>query len=63
MVAEPALNQEWQNWPIRLYKCGMSLQEFEFDNEFNSVKKFANIILKHCKIFEYMGIDLAIIFR
>jgi len=63
MVPEPALNQEWHNWPIRLYKCGMSLQEFGFETEFNSVRKYANIILKHCKTFEYMGIDLGIIFR
>jgi len=63
MVTEPGLNQEWHNWPIRLYKCGMSLQEFEFDREFNSVRKYANLILKQCKTFEYMGIDLAIIFR
>jgi len=62
-IAEPDLNQEWHNWPIRLYKCAMSLQEFEFETEFNSVRKYANMLLKHCKSFEYMGIDLAIIFR
>jgi len=62
-IAEPGLNQEWHNWPIRLYKCAMSLQEFEFETEFNSVRKYANMLLKHGKSFEYMGIDLAIIFR
>lgn len=62
-VANKDSHQEWNNWPIRLYKCAKSLQEFGCDKEFNSVRKYANYLIKEGKSFAYNGRDLSEIFR
>ena len=45
LVANKDIHQEWNNWPTRLYKCAVSLQEFGCDKEFNSVSKYANYLI------------------
>lgn len=61
-IPEPATHQHWYNWPIRLYKCAMSLKEFGFVSEFNSVKKYANLLLRQGVSFDYNGRDLSTLF-
>ena len=62
-VANKDNYQEWNNWPIRLYKCAKSLQEFGCDKVFNSVRKYANYLIKQGKSFVYNGRDLSELFR
>ena len=62
VITEPDHNQSWHNWPIRLYKCAVSLQEFGYTAEFNSVRSYARLLLKQGVSFEYNGKDLSTIF-
>ena len=61
-VPEPAHDQKWHNWPIRLHKCAMSLQEFGFVREFDSVRKYARMLIRQGVSFEYNGRDLSALF-
>ena len=61
-ITEPDHDQSWHNWPIRLYKCAVSLQEFGYTAEFNSVRSYARLLLKQGVSFEYNGKDLSTIF-
>ena len=63
LITHPDIHQEWQHWPIRLYKCAFSLMEFGFSTEFNSVRKFAILLLKQGNSFEYNGRDLSQLFN
>jgi len=62
-IPEPDYDQSWQNWPIRLYKCAVSLQEFGYVAEFNSVRNYARFLLKQGVSFQYNGKDLSTIFE
>jgi len=62
MVPKPDIHQNWHKWPIRLYKCAMSLQEFGFVTEFNSVRKYARLLIQQDVSFEYNGKDLSVLF-
>jgi len=61
-IAKPHSAQCWQNWPVRLYKCGMSLKQFGFETEFLSVKKYATFLLEKKIDFSYLGKDLSFVF-
>jgi cob(I)alamin adenosyltransferase len=63
LVPEPDSGQTWHNWPIRLYKCAKSLQEFGCITEFNSVRKYARLLIKQGVSFEYNGRDLSTLFH
>lgn len=62
LIPEPSAHQHWYNWPIRLYKCARSLQEFGFATEFNSVRKYANYLIKQGVSFVYNGRNLSTLF-
>ena len=62
LITHPGIYQEWQHWPIRLYKCACSLQEFGFMTVFNSIRKYGVFLLKQGNSFEYNGRDLSQIF-
>ncbi|WP_187262157.1 hypothetical protein [Pontibacter beigongshangensis] len=55
-------SQTWHNWPIRLHKCASSLLLFGFHKEFNSVKKYAQHLIKKGEDFNYNGRDLSELF-
>lgn len=62
-VERPGKNQTWANWPIRLYKCGRSVKQFGYENEFESIKKYAQFLIKKGISFVYNGQDLAYFFK
>ncbi|MDR1169322.1 MAG: hypothetical protein LBK97_00625 [Prevotellaceae bacterium] len=62
-VENPAEYQTWANWPIRLYKCGCSLQLFGFDDYFQSVRKYAQILISEGHNFLYDGKDRSLLFK
>jgi hypothetical protein len=62
-IPDPAIHQHWYNWPIRLHKCAMSLMEFGFETEFNSVKKYARLLINQGVSFDYNGRDLLTLFE
>lgn len=62
MVPEPGVHQHWHNKPIRLYKCAKSLQEFGYMSQFNSVRKYARLLIQQDVSFEYNGRDLSELF-
>ena len=63
LIENPAVHQSWSNWPIRLYKCGSSLQLFGFTKEFESVKKYAQYLMEQGHSFAYNNRDLRTIFQ
>jgi len=63
LVSDPDPDQKWHNWPIRLYKCAMSLKEFGYVTEFNSVRNYARLLIKKGVSFGYNGRDLSILFN
>ena len=62
VITEHDHDQSWQNWPICLYKCAVSLQEFGYAAEFNSVRNYARLLLMQGVSFQYNGRDLSTIF-
>jgi len=62
LIHAPDPDQTWHNWPIRLYKCAMSLQKFGCDTEFNSVRSYARLLMEKGVSFEYNGRDLSTLF-
>jgi len=62
-IPQPDLSQTWHNWPIRLYKCALSLQEFGYTAEFHSVRTYARRLIQQGVSFEYNGNDLSTLFR
>eukprot|EP01105_Mastigella_eilhardi_P006102 TRINITY_DN17713_c0_g1_i1.p1 TRINITY_DN17713_c0_g1~~TRINITY_DN17713_c0_g1_i1.p1 ORF type:complete len:216 (+),score=52.60 TRINITY_DN17713_c0_g1_i1:30-650(+) len=38
---ETEQGQSWQDWPVRLFKCGRALQLFHLEREHESVKEYA----------------------
>jgi hypothetical protein len=62
-VENPGELQHWANWPIRLYKCGCSLLLFGFDDIFQSVKMYAEYLIKNGENFWYDGKDRSELFR
>lgn len=62
-IANPAPDQKWQNWPIRLYKCARSLRVFGFEDYFDSMKIFAKRLMQNGVSMVYNGRDLGALFR
>lgn len=59
LIDNPDSDQKWQNWPIRLHKCAMSVKLFGFKKEYNSIKKYAEYLMKNKTSFLYNGKDLS----
>lgn len=57
------VDQNWFNWPIRLHKCANSLEQFGFNNELSSVKKYAKYLINQGVSFEYNNKDLSEFFK
>lgn len=62
-IDNPAPYQEWADWPIRLYKCAASLLLFGFTKEFDSVRRYATLLIRQGKNFWYDGKDYSELFR
>ena len=62
-IVNPNTDQRWQHWPVRLYKCAKSLKLFEFTNQFESMKKYANELMRNGENMTYRGHDLSELFR
>jgi len=61
-IANAEHNQVWQNWAIRLYKCGRALKQFGLAKEFESVRKFALVWIAKGSDFSFYGKDLTYLF-
>jgi len=61
-LTEPEDYQSWQDWPVRLYKMAYSAKLFRRTDEFESLKKYALILMGRGTVFEYGGRDLAWVF-
>ncbi len=62
-LAAPKDNQSWQNWPVRLYKMAYSAKLFGRTGDFESLKKYAIILVGRGQVFEYGGRDLTWVFK
>jgi hypothetical protein len=62
LVENPGQYQKWANWPIRLYKCGCSLLLFGFEDIFQSVKMYAQLLIEQGFDFWYDGKDRSLLF-
>lgn len=62
-IVNPHPDQRWQNWPVRLYKCAKSLKLFDFATQFESVKKYAQELMRKGADMTYRGHDLGQLFR
>ena len=62
-IVNPHPDQRWQNWPVRLYKCAMSLKLFEFSARFESLKMYANDLMRKGEKMKFKGHDLSELFR
>lgn len=62
-IANPAADQRWFDWPIRLYKCAKSLQLFGFETEFESMRQYALHLIGENTPMEYNGRDLGEFFE
>jgi len=62
-ITDPHPDQRWQNWPVRLYKCARSLKLFEFVPQFESMKKYANDLMRNGENMTFKGHDLTQLFR
>lgn len=61
-VPDPAPGQEWQQWPVRLYKAAYSLWLFGFATEFASLRKYALALMERGEDFGYGHRDLGVFF-
>lgn len=62
-VPNPQPDQKWANWPIRLYKAAKSLRLFGFPEQFESLRLFANDLMRNGESMEYNGRDLSRLFK
>ncbi len=61
-LASPAPDQRWQDWPVRLYKAARCMKLFGCTREFDSLKKFALLLLQQGRPITYGGYDLSWLF-
>jgi len=61
-LPDPGPDQQWQDWPVRLYKAAVSLQAFGFDAQFASLKKYALLLIGRGVGMTWNGRDLAAFF-
>ncbi len=52
-IPRPDHGQEWQNWPIRLYKATKSMKLFELDEAYRSLRQYGRGLLAQGMSFEY----------
>lgn len=62
-VTDPAPDQKWQQWPIRLYKAAKSLKLFGFAEYFESFRMLATDLMQRGEKMSYNGRDLGNLFR
>jgi hypothetical protein len=56
-VDQPAHDQVWQHWPIRLEKCGRSLRLFDERSAYASVRDYALSLVRDGVPLLYRGRD------
>ncbi len=61
-LPDPAGDQQWQHWPVRLFKAAKSLRLFGLEPEFASLKKYALILMDSGERMSYGGHDLSWLF-
>ena len=61
-IANPAREQSWHRWPVRLHKAALSAKLFGHADVFESLKKYALILMDEGEVFEYSGHDLSWLF-
>jgi len=61
-VPNPMPDQRWQEWPIRLYKVSKSLKLFGFEEQFESMRKYANDLIQKGECMQYGNKDLRPLF-
>jgi len=61
-IPEPDKMQCWQDWPIRLYKCAKSLKLFGYQESFESMRKYALLLINEGESMQYRGRDLSGLF-
>jgi hypothetical protein len=62
-LPNPTRDQCWQHWPIRLYKASKSLKLFGYDDHFESMKQYANDLLRAGESMNWNGKDLSKLFK
>lgn len=62
-MTESAPYQSWQDWPVRLYKMAYSAKLFERTESFESLKKYALILMGRGVVFSYGRHDLTWVFK
>src|SRR5687767_12579928 len=61
-IVDPHPDQRWQHWPVRLYKCARSVQLFGFATRFESLKQYANDLMRQGEKMTFKGHDLSQLF-
>jgi hypothetical protein len=61
-LRNPDPSQKWNNWPIRLYKAGLSVQLFGFSDLFYALQSYARELIGQGESFCYNGRDLSALF-
>lgn len=62
-IPDPTPSQCWHNWPIRLYKVARSLAIFGFNDYYQSMRKYAQDLIKQKVKMTYGGSDLGVYFQ
>lgn len=62
-VDSPDLDQRWQEWPIRLEKCGRSLWLYDEHEAYASVRAYAQSLIDGGIDLSYSGRDCGDFFR
>jgi hypothetical protein len=58
----PRPDQHWHQWPVRLFKEAQSLQLFGYHQQFDSLKKYALLLMQQGEPMTYAGHDLSWLF-
>ena len=61
-LPNPAAEQSWHHWPVRLFKAAQSVQLFGYPELFASLKLFAKILMRQGEPMEFDGHDLSWLF-
>lgn len=61
-LPNPAPDQCWQHWPVRLFKAAQSLQLYGYTQHYESLKQYALILMDTGEEMEYNGHDLSWLF-
>jgi hypothetical protein len=58
----PAPGQKWQHWPVRLFKAAQSVKLFGFGDLFDSLRMYAEDLMRQGEPMEFNGHDLTWLF-